>query len=148
MFFDPSRWLLDLVWGVAAGLSLVALWWMVGRWFSAARRFEDLLSGLWARSTPQAIGLAPSRFAEELSSAARCRAPGASGSRVLCSPRPYRTRAWLWDLTAFALVAGLVFGGLVLLAGNPLPAMVAHVLVNAINPRRLARRGESPSPVG
>ena len=49
----------------------------------------------------------------------------------------------LWVWTAFALVAGLLFGGLVLLAGNLLPAIVAHVVVNAINLSHLVRKREA-----
>ena len=48
---------------------------------------------------------------------------------------------WIWTL--FALIAGLLFGGLVLLAGNLLPAVIAHFVVNAVNLSRLARRSEA-----
>ena len=150
MFFDPSRWLVDVVWGVAAGLSLVALWWMVGRRFSAARRFEDLLSGLLGSlDTTQAIGLALlSGFAEELFF--RGAVQDAWGfwlaSALFAALHTGRDRG-LWVWTVFALLAGALFGGLVLWTGNLLAAIVAHVLVNAINLTRLARSAD-PVPSG
>jgi hypothetical protein len=142
-FFDPSRWYLDVVWGAAAGLALVGLWWIVGRHFAAARRFEDLLSGLLGSlDAAQAIGLALlSGFAEELFFRGAVQDTWGFwiASALFAALHTGRDRGMLiW--TAFALVAGLLFGGLVLLSGNLLAAMVAHVLVNAINLRRLARR--------
>jgi membrane protease YdiL (CAAX protease family) len=41
--------------------------------------------------------------------------------------------------STFALLAGLTFGGLALAYGSPWPAALAHVVVNAVNLRRLAR---------
>jgi membrane protease YdiL (CAAX protease family) len=56
----------------------------------------------------------------------------------------------LWTL--FALVAGLLFAALVLWRGNLLPAVVGHVVVNAINLSRLAaeaaQAGESGEVTG
>ena len=48
----------------------------------------------------------------------------------------------LWVWTVFAAVAGLAFGGLTILTGNLLAAIVAHCIVNAVSLTRLARRGE------
>lgn len=44
-------------------------------------------------------------------------------------------RLWVWFV--FALVAGLLFGGLVAWYGSLSPAIVAHITVNAINMQRL-----------
>jgi hypothetical protein len=146
LFFDPSRWWLDLLLGAGAGLALVALWQLIGRRITAARRFEDLLSELLGSiDTSQAVGLALlSGFAEELFF--RGAVQDAWGfwiaSALFAALHTGRDRG-LWVWTAFALIAGLLFGGLVLLAGNLLPAMVAHVVVNAINLGRLARRREA-----
>jgi membrane protease YdiL (CAAX protease family) len=43
----------------------------------------------------------------------------------------------LW--TVFAALAGALFGGLMLWRGNLLAPVLAHVLVNGVNLRRLAR---------
>ena len=47
--------------------------------------------------------------------------------------------------TVFALIAGLLFGALVLYTGNLLAATIGHVIVNAVNLSRLARRSREPS---
>ena len=137
--------------GAGAGLILVALWELIGRRLAAARRFEELLRGvLGTLDTTQAIGLALlSGFAEELFF--RGAVQDAWGfwiaSALFAALHTGRDRGlWIW--TVFALVAGLLFGGLVLRTGNLLAAMVAHILVNAINLSRLARRREAtPAPV-
>ncbi len=46
----------------------------------------------------------------------------------------------LWTL--FAAIAGLVFAGLVIWRESLLSAMVAHIVVNAVNLRHLAVTGE------
>jgi uncharacterized protein len=52
---------------------------------------------------------------------------------------PHRSfRLW----TAFAAVAGLLFGGLFAWRGSLLAPIAAHVLVNAVNLRELSRRFE------
>lgn len=151
LFFDPRRWWLDLALGAGTGLALVALWQLIGRRLRAARRFEELLrSVLGTLDTTQAIGLALlSGFAEELFF--RGAVQGAWGfwiaTALFAALHTGRQRG-LWVWTVFALVAGLLFGGLVILAGNLLPAMIAHVVVNAINLGRLARRREASPAVG
>jgi membrane protease YdiL (CAAX protease family) len=52
----------------------------------------------------------------------------------------------LW--TAFALVAGALFGGLMLWRGNLLAPVVAHVLVNAVNLRRLGAEAAARQAAG
>ncbi|HVR30006.1 MAG TPA: CPBP family intramembrane glutamic endopeptidase, partial [Thermoanaerobaculia bacterium] len=109
----------------------------------AARRFEALLRGvLGSLDASQAVGLALlSGFAEELFF--RGAVQGAWGygwATVLFAALHTGRDRGLWVWTVFALAAGLAFGGLVIWTGNLLPAVVAHVLVNAINLTRLARR--------
>lgn len=143
LFFDPRRWWIDAGLGVGCGLALLGLWEIVGRRLDAARRFEALLRGvLGSLDASQAVGLALlSGFAEELFF--RGAVQGAWGygwaTALFAALHTGRDRG-LWVWTVFALAAGLAFGGLVIWTGNLLPAIVAHVLVNAINLTRLARR--------
>ncbi|HEX2463164.1 MAG TPA: type II CAAX endopeptidase family protein [Thermoanaerobaculia bacterium] len=146
LFFDPSRWWIDLGLGLGAGVVLIALWELGGRRFASARGFEELLRGLLGSlDTTQAIGLALlSGFAEELFF--RGAVQGAWGlwiaTALFAALHTGRDRG-LWVWTIFALLAGAAFGGLALWTGNLLAAMVAHVLVNAINLTRLTRRSEA-----
>jgi CAAX protease family protein len=143
LFFDPSRWWLDLPLGAAAGLALIGVWELVGRRFTAARRFEEMLrSVLGSLDAGQAIGLALlSGFAEELFFRGAVQdAWGFWIASALFGALHTGRQRGLWVWTVFALVAGLLFGGLVLYSGNLLPAMVAHVMVNAVNLTRLVRR--------
>ena len=114
------------LWGVAAGLSLVALWWLVGRRLPLARGASRSCSAsvLGLARRHQAIGLALlSGFAEELFF--RGAVQDAWGfwlaTALFAALHTGRERGLLvW--TAFALVAGLLFGGLVLWRGNLLRA--------------------------
>jgi membrane protease YdiL (CAAX protease family) len=148
LFFDPSRWWLDVSLGAGAGLLLIALWEAVGRRFQAARRFEGLLRDvLGSIDVTQAVGLALlSGFAEELFF--RGAVQGAWGfwiaSALFAALHTGRDRG-LWVWTVFAALAGLLFGGLVLYTGNLLAPMIAHFVVNAVNLSRLVRRGTERS---
>jgi len=149
LFVDPSRWWIDLLLGAGCGIALIGLWEIVGRRLDATRHFEALLrSLLGSLDANQAVGLALlSGFAEELFF--RGAVQGAWGfwwaTALFAALHTGRDRG-LWVWTAFAAVAGLAFGGLVLWTGNLLAAIVAHVLVNAVNLRRLAMRSpEGPS---
>jgi membrane protease YdiL (CAAX protease family) len=145
MLFDPATWALDLLWGLAGGALLLAVW-LVGRTLlPLARELEqtlaDLLGGL---DLSQTLALALiSGFAEEVFF--RGAVQGSFGIVpatlvfALLHGGPGRPFL-LWTL--FALAAGAVFGGLALTRGNLLAPIVAHVLVNAVNLRRLARQGE------
>lgn len=143
-FVDPATWELDLLWGVAGGAALLALW-LVGRTLlPAARELErqiaDVLGGL---STADALALALiSGFAEELFFRGAVQGSwGIVPATVLFAllhagpGRPFL----VWAL--FALVAGAVFAGLAVTRGNLLAPMAAHVLVNSVNLRRLAALG-------
>ena len=147
LFADPRGWPLDLALGAAAGLLLIAVWRLGRRFLPAARELNDQIAKLLAGLTrADALGLALlSGFAEELFF--RGAVQGALGwipATVLFGllhtgpGRPFR----LWTL--FALLAGLLFGLLVLWRGNLLPAVLAHIVDNAVNLTALAVESASP----
>jgi membrane protease YdiL (CAAX protease family) len=146
LFFDVREWWLDLLLGVGAGLLLLGLWKGAERGSPLARELEGLLGeALGALGRTEVIALAVlSGFAEELFF--RGAVQGSFGWLAaailfaLLHTGPGRAfRLW----TLFALVAGLLFGGLMELRGNLLGPVVAHFLVNAVNLWRLASRDES-----
>jgi membrane protease YdiL (CAAX protease family) len=148
LFFDAARWPLDLALGLGSGVVLVGLWEIVGRRFMSARRFEDMLGGvLGSLDVGQAIGLALlSGFAEELFfRGAMQEAWGFWIASILFAALHTGRQKGLWIWTVFALIAGMLFGGLVLYTGNLLAATIGHVTVNAVNLSRLARRSRQPS---
>ena len=141
LFVDVRRWWVDLGLGVAAGLLLLAVWWGAGRAFALARDLEGQLAQLLGTiSTGEALALAVlSGFAEELFF--RGAVQGAWGwlpaSILFALLHSGPGRAFrLWTL--FAAIAGLLFGGLMAWRGNLLAPIVGHMLVNAVNLRRLA----------
>ncbi len=146
LFFDLREWWLDLLLGAGAGLLLLGLWKGAERAFPLARELEDQLGevlGPLGRSEVIALAML-SGFAEELFF--RGAVQGTFGWLpatllfALLHAGPGRAfRLW----TLFALVAGLLFGGLMELRGNLLGPVVAHFLVNAVNLWRLVCRGES-----
>jgi membrane protease YdiL (CAAX protease family) len=144
LFFDPARWWIDLAAGAGCALALLGAWELAGRRLDAARRFEALLRGvLGSLDASRALGLALlSGFAEELFF--RGAVQGAWGywiaTALFAALHSGRDRG-LWVWTVFAFAAGAAFGALVLWTGNLLAAIVAHVLVNAVNLTRLARKG-------
>lgn len=147
LFFDVTRWPHDLALGLGAGVVLVALWELVGRRFTSARRFEETIgSVLGSLDVSQAIGLAVlSGFAEELFfRGAVQEAFGFWIASALFAALHTGRQKGLWVWTVFALVAGLLFGWLVLYTGNLLAATIGHVTVNAVNLSRLARRSREP----
>lgn len=139
-FVDPATWHLDLLWGLGAGVALLALW-LAGRaLLPVARDLERAIADVLGGLTPSdALALALiSGFAEELFF--RGAVQGSWGivpatvvfALLHTGPgRPFL----LW--TFFALLAGAVFGALALARGNLLAPMTAHVVVNAVNLRRL-----------
>lgn len=143
-FADPGSWLLDLLWGLAAGAGLLGLW-LAGRaLLPMARELERSIASLLEGLVPSdALALALiSAFAEELFFRGAVQGSwGIVPATVLFAllhtgpGRPFL----LWTL--FALVAGAVFGLLALHTGNLLAPVVAHLVVNAVNLTRLATRG-------
>lgn len=146
LFLDPRQWWLDLLLGVGAGLLLLGLWAGAERLFPLARDLENQLGSiLGPLGRSEVIALAVlSGFAEELFF--RGAVQGSFGWLpatvlfALLHTGPGRAfRLW----TLFALLAGLLFGGLMVQRGNLLGPVVAHFLVNAVNLWRLAGRGDS-----
>lgn len=143
LFLDPASIVVDLGIGLAVGLGIVGAWMVVRRVVPGATALEEQFrSLLGVIDRGQALVLALlSGFAEELFF--RGAVQGSFGwiwatlifAGMHVGPdRSYR----LW--TAFALVAGLIFAGLVELRGTLLAAIVAHVTVNGINLQRVAAR--------
>jgi len=147
LFVDVERWWLDLALGAAAGLVLLGLWMGAERMLPRARELEQQLGALLGSISPsEAVALALlSGFAEELFFRGALQGEwGWLVASVLFAllhsgPGP-AFRLW----TLFAAVAGMLLGGLMSWRGNLLGPIVGHVLVNAVNLRRLASRaGES-----
>jgi membrane protease YdiL (CAAX protease family) len=143
LFVDPGRWWLDLGLGLGAGLLLLALWWGAERVFPLARDLESrLASVLGPLTVSEALGLALlSGFAEEVFFRGAVQGTlGWAAATILFgllhSGPGKAFRLW----TVFALLAGLILGGLMAWRGNLLGPFAGHFLVNAVNLRRLASR--------
>ena len=143
LFLDPASWWVDAGLGLAGGLALVTLWDLGRRFVPAMRQLEDLLAGhLGPLDASEAFALALiSGFAEEVFFRGAVQTSWgffwATAIFTLMHSGSERVLRW-WTLFAFA--AALVFGGLTLYRGSILAAVVAHVVVNAVNLRRLAAR--------
>jgi membrane protease YdiL (CAAX protease family) len=143
LFVDPGTVLVDLGVGVAVGLGLVGLWALARRTLDSARQLEDeLRKFLGGVETGEVIALALlSGFAEEIFFRGAVQAAfgwvAATVLFTLLHVGPGKSfRLW----TAFAAVAGLSFAGLVVWRQTLLAAIVAHVVVNAINLHRLVKQ--------
>jgi membrane protease YdiL (CAAX protease family) len=142
------RWpdlFVDLGLGVAVGLALVGLWSAARKVFESARKLEDELRRMLGPvELREVVALALlSGFAEELFFRGAVQAAfGWVAATVLFTVlhagngRAFR----IWTL--FAAIAGLMFAGLVIWRESLLSAMVAHIVVNAVNLRHLAVTGE------
>ena len=146
LFVDPALWWIDLAAGAGAGLLLVALWRLAVRGLPLARKLEGRLGALLGTLTrSEVIALAVlSGVAEELFFRGAVQGSwGFAWATVLFAlmhtgPSP-AFRLW----TLFALIAGALFGGLMLWRGNLLAPVTAHFVVNAVNLRRVAARRPS-----
>ena len=146
LFVDPRQWWLDLLLGLGTGLLLLGLWQGAERLFPLARELEHQLGtvlGPLGRSEVIALAVL-SGFAEELFFRGAVQGSwgwlAATILFALLHTGPGRAfRLW----TLFALLAGVLFGGLMEWRGNLLGPVVAHFLVNAVNLGRLASRGDS-----
>ena len=140
LFIDPATWWRDLAAGVGAGLALLTAWNLGARRLAAARELESRLGRLLGPlGTDEAVTLAVlSGVAEELFFRGAVQGSWgwlwASLSFAVLHSGPGRVFG-LWTL--FAAVAGGLLGGLMLWTGNLLAPVVAHVLINAVNLRRL-----------
>jgi membrane protease YdiL (CAAX protease family) len=142
LFVDTGSWWIDVAAGLGCGGLLLAAWNLGLRRLGAAHDLEDRLAELLGPLTvDQALVLAFfSGVAEELFF--RGAVQGSWG--------------WLWATllfallhtgpglslglwSAFAAVAGGLFGALMLWRGNLLAPMLAHFSINAVNLYRLGR---------
>lgn len=128
--------------GLLAGAALVGATRAAERWWPAMREVAVELAGLLGPCTwPRVLALAGlSGVAEE----ALFRGPvqhvaGLWLSSLVFGGLHGGGRRGMWPWTAFAMVAGLLFGWLAQRYASPWPAAVAHVLVNAVNLHRLGR---------
>ncbi len=141
LFIDPSSWGLDLGLGLISGLGLVVLWDRGRQVLPAMRELERVLARQIGPLDPsEVLALALiSGFAEELffRGAMQSSWGWAWTTVIFALMHTGSGRVFRW-WTFFAFVAGLVFGGLTFYRGNILAAIVAHIVVNAINLRRLA----------
>lgn len=145
---DPH---IDLGLGLAAGVLLQVSWWLVERLSTLARRLQDELRlrlGPITRSEVIALALL-SGFAEEF--LFRGAVQGSWGFVVatflfgLLHMGPGATLR-LWG--GFALLAGAVFGGLMLWRANLVAPITAHVVVNTIGLWRLGPQRLGPQEAG
>lgn len=141
LFVDLDEWWLDVLLGAGAGLVLLGLWWGTERMSPLARDLGRHLSyvlGALGPSETFALALL-SGFAEELFFRGAVQGQlGWIAATVLFAllhtgPGP-AFRIW----TAFAALAGVFFGAIMVYRGNLLGPIVGHILVNAVNLRRLA----------
>lgn len=139
----------DVGLGVATGLGLVLAWMLARRLLPAAKLLEEELARMLGPvDTSEVVALALlSGFAEELFFRGAVQGavgwPLATLAFTLLHSGPGRAfRLW----TLFAGVAGLAFAGLVVWRDTLLPAIVAHIVVNAINLHHLAGSQVSADP--
>jgi membrane protease YdiL (CAAX protease family) len=142
LFLVPASIGRDLLWGVGACLVLLVLWAGAAALLAGPRRLERLMAEmLGPLDGSEVVALALiSGFAEEIFFRGAMQQSWGLwptvGVFALLHTGP--GRAFLW-WTGFAAIAGALFGWLVIHRGTLLPAIVAHVLVNAINLQRLRR---------
>jgi membrane protease YdiL (CAAX protease family) len=142
-FLDLGSWWLDVGYGLLGGGLLLVVW-GVGRWLVAdLRQVEDeigRLIGPLQLSEAMALALI-SGFSEELFfRGAMQPALGWEWALVIFTLLHTGTRRSFLYWTAFAAIAGGLFAWLTLDRGNLLPAMIAHVTVNAVQLVRLSRQ--------
>ena len=142
LFLPGSRPWVDAIAGAGAALALLLAWWLTVRWVPLASRLEERLrQTLGPLSGHEAFGLALlSGIGEEVFfRGAMQPAWGYPLTTllfgVLHSGRGRELVLW----TASALLAGAVLGGLMAWRGNLLAPVVCHVLVNAVQLRRILR---------
>ena len=142
IFLDRQRWWVDVGAGLAAGSLLLGGWELARQKVAQAHALERQIARLLGPLQPsEAVGLALlSGFAEELFFRGAMQSawgwlPATLVFGLLHAGPGSAYRIW----TAFALVAGLLLAGLMAWRGNITSAVVAHVLVNAVNLQRLSR---------
>ncbi len=149
LFWNNQTWPRDLGLGLAGAGLLLGLWHAARRGLPAARALEKRMAEILGPvSGGEALALAfLSGTAEELffrGAVQQAWGPLAAVALfALLHAGPGREfRLW----TVFAVVAGLVLSGLVLLSGNLLAPMVTHFLVNAVGLVRTGRMARETAP--
>lgn len=149
-FLEPAQAGLDVLLGALGAALLLSLWALARGLFAHTEEIEDhfreLLGGL-GRADRLSLAVISGLSEEIFFRGAMQAAWGWPISTVLFALAhlgPNR-RFSLW--TGFALLAGLVFAGLVVWRGSLLAAVVAHILVNAISLQRLDRDDGRNTPV-
>ncbi|MCB1055868.1 MAG: CPBP family intramembrane metalloprotease [Acidobacteria bacterium] len=150
LFVQPTLWPLDLLLGLGTALVVIVAWELVRRVVPLAQRLEEQLARMVGDlGTDEALAIAlVSGFSEELFFRGAVQGslgwPIATALFALMHTGSGRAlRLW----TVYAAVAGLVFAGLTEWRKNLLPAIVAHVAINAFGLWRLSRStaaGETP----
>lgn len=156
LFVDRESWWIDLAAGLAVGAALIALWAVAVRLLPPARQLETEIGGVLGRlDAGEAVALAIfSGIAEELffrggvQGAFETPLAGWFWATLLFAllhsgPGP-AFRLW----TAFAAVAGGLFGALMLWRGNLLAPIAGHFLVNAVNLKRVSDAAAAKRPPG
>lgn len=140
LFVRPQSWLADLGLGLAAAALLVGGWQLAVVLLESARELERAVAATVGRlGTSEAVVLALlSGFSEELFFRGAVQSqwglvPATLLFAFLHLGPGKEFRLW----TLFALVAGALLGTLVLWRATLLPAIVAHVGVNAVGLLRL-----------
>ncbi len=146
--FVGEDWAVDVLLGSLSAALLLGFWWLAERLLPLARELTAMLTrriGPLDRGEAVALALL-SGFAEEFFF--RGAVQGSWGLlwatllfALLHTGREPALRLW----TVFALLAGLLFGGLVLWRGTLLAPIVGHALVNAVSLLRLTS-GHGPGP--
>jgi len=149
LFWVPARAAGDLLSGLAAGTLLLVLTWVARRFLPAFAELEQHLAALLPGVTRgEALAVAAiSGFAEELFF--RGAVQGSWGwlwAAVLFALLHTGPDRLVGPWSVFALLAGSLFAGLTLLRGSILPAVVAHILVNAVGLQRLLSSRQTPEP--
>jgi len=129
-------WYVDLAIGLAVGLVIVGLGHLAHATFAPVRRLSDEIRRLLPPLTGSAIVVLAltSGVAEELFFRGMLQPTvGFWATVVLFSVVHgfFIRRFWAWMI--FAAIAGIVFGGLVLMLGTLLAPTVAHCTINGLN---------------
>ena len=132
--------------GLLAGAGVLAassVWTAYSRWGDSLAR--ELAAAIGPLGLPNALLLAfASGFAEELffRGALQPRV-GLLAASLLFACVHFVPRRALLPWAGFALIAGLILGGLFVWSGNLIAPITAHIMVNAVSLPLLARRFES-----
>ncbi len=149
LFLDPGAWWIDVALGLAAALLLLGLWDLGRRSLAAVRELEDILAhqlGTMEPSETLVLALI-SGFAEELFFRGAVQLSWGPLWAVVIFTLLHTGRGWeirYWTL--FTFLAAVIFGALTWWRGNIGAAIVAHVVVNAVNLRRLLAVPASTDP--